>query len=486
MNAVIDAWREQVMAHERDASALRGGDEHGHHGHGHGHGHAHGHGGHGGFAYSNRSVGPVPNRRSCAQQPLRRLVGPDTTVLDVGGGAGKFALPLATRAKHVTVVEPSADSVEMLRSRAAEIGLTNLTVIQSPWDEADAPSADVALCSLVLHHVPDAAPFVSKLQEHATDRVVVVEMMETPGALEIPFYERVHGSAPTPLPGLPDVLRLLWAMDIHPDVAMLTAETAVLDTTATPPWSSSADASASRRAQRRTTGFAPPRTSSWRTRRRATRSRACRRDGRRWSPGPRRATARSDAAQRRRHGHRAGGRAAPNAAFAYGRAQAASSPWRQDARRARGRRHRAPRVRRDRRHQRRRAMAFLGLPTVGDAEPGRGPLMGLYSGLLACPTPFALVVACDAPFLSPALLEALIAHRRPDAMTLPATERGPQPMPGLYPTTIALGASHRCWREAARQCATSSAAGTNGVAVGGGRAGAGSGGALVQRPRHAG
>ena len=79
------------------------------------------------------------------------------------------------------------------------------------------------------------------------------------------------------------------------------------------------------------------------------------------------------------------------------------------------------------------AMAFLGLPTVGDAEPGRGPLMGLYSGLLACPTPFALVVACDAPFLSPALL----AHRRPDAMTLPATERGPQPMPGLYPTTIA-------------------------------------------------
>ena len=54
-------------------------------------------------------------------------------------------------------------------------------------------------------------------------------MMETPGALEIPFYERVHGSAPTPLPGLPDVLRLLWALDIFPDVAMLTSETAVLD-----------------------------------------------------------------------------------------------------------------------------------------------------------------------------------------------------------------------------------------------------------------
>ena len=233
MNAVIDAWREKLLAHERDAAALRGGDAHGHGhahgGHGHEHGHAHVPGGHGGFNYSNRPLDPYRTDDPVLNS-LFAAVGPDTTVLDVGGGAGKYALPLATRAKHVTVVEPSADSVEMLQSRAAEIGLTNLTVIQSPWDEADAPSADVALCSLVLHHVPDAAPFVSKLQEHATDRVVVVEMMETPGALEVPFYERVHGSAPTPLPGLPDVLRLLWAMDIHPDVAMLTAETAVLDT----------------------------------------------------------------------------------------------------------------------------------------------------------------------------------------------------------------------------------------------------------------
>ena len=83
------------------------------------------------------------------------------------------------------------------------------------------------------------------------------------------------------------------------------------------------------------------------------------------------------------------------------------------------------------------SMAFLGLPTVPDAEPGRGPLMGLYSGLLACPTPYALAVACDAPFMQPALLEALVARRKDDAMTLPQTGDGPQPMPGVYPTALA-------------------------------------------------
>ena len=233
MNSVIDAWRERLEAHEREAAALRGGDGHGHgHGHGHGgHGHAHVPGGHGGFTYSNRPL-DVHRTDDPVLNALYAALPNDATVLDVGGGAGRFALPLATRAKHVTVVEPSADSVETLKARADEAGLSNITVINESWEDAEAPAADMVLCSLVLHHVADAAPFVAKLQRHAAGRVAIVEMMETPGALEIPFYERVHGTAPTPLPGLPDVLRLLWALDIYPDVSMLTPEPAVLDNAA--------------------------------------------------------------------------------------------------------------------------------------------------------------------------------------------------------------------------------------------------------------
>ena len=83
------------------------------------------------------------------------------------------------------------------------------------------------------------------------------------------------------------------------------------------------------------------------------------------------------------------------------------------------------------------SVAFLGLPTTPDITPDRGPLMGLYSGLSTCTTPWALVVACDAPFLSEALLRELLERRRDNVMVLPVTERGPQPMPGVYPTSIA-------------------------------------------------
>ena len=216
--SVVDAWHNQILAHDRDVTARRGD------GHEHGQGH-----GHRSFGHANRPLDPY-RTDDPALNSLYTALRTDADVLDVGGGAGRFALALATRAKHVTVVELSADSVEVLKTRAAEAGLTNVTVINESWEDAEAPSAEMVLCSLVLHHVPDAVPFVAKMQEHARDRVVVVETMETPGALKVPFYERVYGSAPTPLPGLPNVLGLLWAMDIFPDVTMLSPEAAVLDT----------------------------------------------------------------------------------------------------------------------------------------------------------------------------------------------------------------------------------------------------------------
>ena len=219
MDSVIEAWREQVLAHDRDMVALRGS----------GHGQGQGSGRPGGFGYANRPMDPYRTDDE-ALNALFAALGSGTEVLDVGGGAGRFALPLATRAKRVTVVERSSDSVELLNSRAAEAGITNITVINEPWESAEAPVADMVLCSLVLHHVQEAEPFIGKLQQYATDRVVVLEMGETPGAMDRPFYERVYGFAPTPLPGLARVMELLWAMDIYPDVEMISPEPVVVDT----------------------------------------------------------------------------------------------------------------------------------------------------------------------------------------------------------------------------------------------------------------
>ena len=210
-----------MQAHERDMATLRED--------GHEHGHGHGHGGAGGFGYSNRPLDPY-RTDDASLNALFKALGSSEEVLDVGGGTGRYALPLATRARKVTVLDPSSDSVELLKSRAAEAGISNITVINEQLEGTNAPVADVALCSLVLHHVLEAESFVSKLQRHATDRVVILEMVETPGAMYAPFYEKVFGLAPAPMPGLAKVMELLWAMDIYPDVEMITPEPIVVDT----------------------------------------------------------------------------------------------------------------------------------------------------------------------------------------------------------------------------------------------------------------
>ena len=214
MHPAIESWREQILKFDREREAMRGG------GHGHGHGRP---------VYASRPMDPYRTDDPVVNG-LFEFVGEDTEVLDVGGGAGRLALPLATRARHVTVVDPSEDSVELLKSRMEEAGLTNITVINEGWEDADVPPADLVLCSLVLHHQLEAVSFVRRMQEHTRDRVVVLEMMETPGAVDRPFHQRVRGSVPTPLPGLPKLLALLWAMEIFPDVSMLSPVTPILDT----------------------------------------------------------------------------------------------------------------------------------------------------------------------------------------------------------------------------------------------------------------
>ena len=213
MNSAIEAWREQVLAFDRDMAAIRGeGQECG----------------------RKRPVfasGPLDPYRTDdpALNGLHEIVGKGAEVLDVGGGAGRFALSLATRAKHVTVVDASDESLDLLRSRVTEFGITNVTAVHERWEDAEVPTADVALCSWVLHHVQEAAPFVRKLEEHVRDRVIVMEMVETPGSLAVPFYERVYGMNFTPLPGVPKLLNLLWEMEIFPDVRMVSPEIPVLD-----------------------------------------------------------------------------------------------------------------------------------------------------------------------------------------------------------------------------------------------------------------
>ena len=156
-----------------------------------------------------------------ALDALLSLARPTDRWLDIGAGAGRYALPLALRVAEVIAVEPSASMRNALRSGKAEHGLDNLTLVGAAWPDALAE----------LGEPPDRRRRVHRPRRlrHRGDRAVprwdgagrgslCVAMLtdRSPASVADPFWPIVHGMERVPLPALPELEELLRARGREP------------------------------------------------------------------------------------------------------------------------------------------------------------------------------------------------------------------------------------------------------------------------------
>lgn len=158
------------------------------------------------------------------EDPVVNLVNgwlrPDSTVLDVGGGAGRYALPFALKAKHVTNVEPSPAMVKAFEDAAKTDGVANVSVVQEDWPAAQVEPHDVVFCANVVYAVADIEPFLRKLDDTAREAVAIVVYMDAPLSMMSALWDAVHQERRINLPALPELLPVLWEMGIFPNVEM--------------------------------------------------------------------------------------------------------------------------------------------------------------------------------------------------------------------------------------------------------------------------
>ncbi len=153
---------------------------------------------------------------------LRQMITPETTVLDVGAGTGRFALALAPSAKHVTVVEPNAAMLHYLRQDVAEAELTNVEYIATNWQDApDDVRADIVLCSHVLYPIAEIEPFITKLRT-ATQRACYIYMRASHfDASTSPLWEHFHGEKRYSSPGYIHALDVMFELGIYANVEIV-------------------------------------------------------------------------------------------------------------------------------------------------------------------------------------------------------------------------------------------------------------------------
>jgi molybdopterin-guanine dinucleotide biosynthesis protein A len=76
--------------------------------------------------------------------------------------------------------------------------------------------------------------------------------------------------------------------------------------------------------------------------------------------------------------------------------------------------------------------AFLGLPMVGDAYPDGGALGGIYTGLRAAASPAVFTVACDMPFVHPAMVRMVVERAGEADVVVPRTGEQLETMHAVY------------------------------------------------------
>jgi len=143
---------------------------------------------------------------------LEPYLSPRKTLIDVGAGAGRHAVPLAARLEWVTAVEPSEGMRAQIPHR------DNITVVASTWQDADVAQADLVICCHVLYGIEDPVSFLEKLQSSARERLFVM-MREGPVPHPVTMLRRrLHGQPELPIPQFSDLFMLLMQMGIAPDV----------------------------------------------------------------------------------------------------------------------------------------------------------------------------------------------------------------------------------------------------------------------------
>jgi SAM-dependent methyltransferase len=132
------------------------------------------------------------------------------TVLDVGAGTGRLAVPIARTAAHVTALDPSEGMLNVLRERMAAERLTNYSCVKMRLEDAvigrDIEPHDLVIAAFSLGFY-DLAAALEKLDSAATRAVHLFwHAGEWRGPEEMALYRAVFGEEATMRKGYPDYI----------------------------------------------------------------------------------------------------------------------------------------------------------------------------------------------------------------------------------------------------------------------------------------
>jgi len=157
-----------------------------------------------------------------AMQVIDRFgVDADSSVIDIGCGPGTVSIPLARIAKSVTAVDPAHAMLDRLNEKAANEGLTNISILNKKWEEVDLGTdiiphdVVVASYSLIMEDIREA---LLKMNAVAERGVCLFWFAGRPSWGNDALWPKLFGEEFVPGPDYIYLVNVLYHIGIHPNV----------------------------------------------------------------------------------------------------------------------------------------------------------------------------------------------------------------------------------------------------------------------------
>ncbi len=160
-------------------------------------------------------AGPILER-------MKGFIDSDSTILDIGAGAGAYTIPFAQVAKKVTVVEPSKGQISRLMRRVEKEKLSNIEVINKRWEDVEEEELErydlvnAAYC----FHMPDIKVALQKML-NVTRRLLSLVAFSDSNLMDV--YQIILGKH-DPGPGYIYIYNVLHQIGIHANVEIIIRE----------------------------------------------------------------------------------------------------------------------------------------------------------------------------------------------------------------------------------------------------------------------
>ena len=173
-----------------------------------------------GIEYWNQRASTYPRAGDYGKFILSHLdLMEDDTVLDVGAGTGRLAIPMARHVRRVIALEPAEKMVEILRNELTRHSTMNVDVLQMRWEDYSGPEVDVVV---FMHSfvMKDGCDALRRALTYARRGVYIITTVRR-DVFWKELYRMRTGEEYRDGMAFPLVANMLWQMGVFPDIEIV-------------------------------------------------------------------------------------------------------------------------------------------------------------------------------------------------------------------------------------------------------------------------